>query len=390
VVGGHGEGTTGLILVQRRSGIGHALAVHVTGSGAWWVDLQAPAGERVSDQEPELAAGDARVVVLNSAGAVADARVLPLVSESAAGPLVLTDPPASSRFGARGEKRSGADAGGGRKRRRREAAAVPGGGDVPEQPVTAEVPLRQLTGDLFRSVWLGVGSPFAVAAQLVAVLDRVADDRPSGVAGVSLRQVVQALAWRYAAGGSVLELPGGPVLIGPGVLQSAEVPVDEWLEFLREDPERRLAELPDWAFVVLEVLGLRLAVTGELGADDEQAAALLTLDERVLELARAPLRDGLPGPDAVAAVLAQLTRMHDLFVDSQQRDLEKVRDVIWKEDKSLIRTRNGPQVWSAITNLVITLFRIHGVTGFTEETRRIAQDPRRALRILDLTGLSPG
>jgi predicted transposase YbfD/YdcC len=67
-----------------------------------------------------------------------------------------------------------------------------------------------------------------------------------------------------------------------------------------------------------------------------------------------------------------------------------LRDVIWKEDKSLIRTGNGPQVWSALTNLVITLFRIHGVTRFTEETRRIAQDPRRALQILDITGLSPG
>jgi predicted transposase YbfD/YdcC len=67
-----------------------------------------------------------------------------------------------------------------------------------------------------------------------------------------------------------------------------------------------------------------------------------------------------------------------------------LRDVIWKEDKSLIRTGNGPQAWSAITNLVITLFRIHGVTSYTAETRRIAQDPRRALQFLDLTGLSPG
>jgi len=67
-----------------------------------------------------------------------------------------------------------------------------------------------------------------------------------------------------------------------------------------------------------------------------------------------------------------------------------LRDVIWKEDKSLIRTGNAPQVWSAITNLVITLFRIHGVTSYTEETRRCAQDPRRTLRLLDLTGLSPG
>jgi predicted transposase YbfD/YdcC len=67
-----------------------------------------------------------------------------------------------------------------------------------------------------------------------------------------------------------------------------------------------------------------------------------------------------------------------------------LRDVIWKEDKSLIRTGNAPQVWSAITNLVITLFRIHGVTSYTEETRRCAQDPRRALQFLELTGLSPG
>ena len=67
-----------------------------------------------------------------------------------------------------------------------------------------------------------------------------------------------------------------------------------------------------------------------------------------------------------------------------------LRDVIWKEDKSLIRTGNAPQVWSAITNLVISLFRIHGVTSYTAETRRCAQNPRRALQILDLTALSPG
>ncbi|MGH7733024.1 MAG: ISAs1 family transposase [Gemmatimonadales bacterium] len=67
-----------------------------------------------------------------------------------------------------------------------------------------------------------------------------------------------------------------------------------------------------------------------------------------------------------------------------------LRDVIWKEDKSLIRTGNGPQVMSAITNLVISLFRIHGVTSYTAETRRCAQDPRRALHFLDFTALSPG
>jgi predicted transposase YbfD/YdcC len=67
--------------------------------------------------------------------------------------------------------------------------------------------------------------------------------------------------------------------------------------------------------------------------------------------------------------------------------LHWLRDVIWKEDKSLIRTGNAPQVMSAITNLVITLFRLQGVTRYTEETRRNAQDPRRALQLL---ALSPG
>ena len=32
-----------------------------------------------------------------------------------------------------------------------------------------------------------------------------------------------------------------------------------------------------------------------------------------------------------------------------------------------------PQVWSAITNLVISLFRIHGVTSYTALTRELAR-----------------
>ena len=67
-----------------------------------------------------------------------------------------------------------------------------------------------------------------------------------------------------------------------------------------------------------------------------------------------------------------------------------LRDVVWNEDKSLIRTGNAPQVMSALTNLVITLFRIHGVTRYTEETRRNAQNPRRALQLLELPTPSPG
>lgn len=67
--------------------------------------------------------------------------------------------------------------------------------------------------------------------------------------------------------------------------------------------------------------------------------------------------------------------------------LHWLRDVIWNEDESLLRTGNAPQVMSTLTNLVITLFRIQGVTKYKEETRRNAQNPRRPLQLLSL---SPG
>ena len=64
--------------------------------------------------------------------------------------------------------------------------------------------------------------------------------------------------------------------------------------------------------------------------------------------------------------------------------LHWLRDVVWREDKSTIRTGNAPQVLSALTNLVIALFRLQGVTKITEETRRNAQNPRRPLQLLAL------
>ena len=64
--------------------------------------------------------------------------------------------------------------------------------------------------------------------------------------------------------------------------------------------------------------------------------------------------------------------------------LHWLRNVVWREDKSLIRTGNAPQVMSALTNLVITLFRLQGVTEITAETRRNAQNPRRPLQLLAL------
>jgi predicted transposase YbfD/YdcC len=90
----------------------------------------------------------------------------------------------------------------------------------------------------------------------------------------------------------------------------------------------------------------------------------------------------LPDADASPEDLLAQARGH-----WKVEHLHWLRDVVWDEDKSLIRTGNAPWVMSAIINLVITLFRLQGVTKFTEETRRNAQDPRRPLQLF---GLSPG
>jgi predicted transposase YbfD/YdcC len=68
----------------------------------------------------------------------------------------------------------------------------------------------------------------------------------------------------------------------------------------------------------------------------------------------------------------------------QVEHLHWLRDVVWREDKSTLRTGNAPQVMSALTNLVITLFRLQGVTKITAETRRNAQNPRRPLQLIAL------
>ena len=98
--------------------------------------------------------------------------------------------------------------------------------------------------------------------------------------------------------------------------------------------------------------------------------------EAVLYLTSLAAEDTTP-EDLLACVRGHWTVEH----------LHWLRDVIWREDKSLIRTGNAPQVLSALTNLVITLFRIQGATRYTEETRRNAQNPRRALQLF---ALSPG
>ena len=59
--------------------------------------------------------------------------------------------------------------------------------------------------------------------------------------------------------------------------------------------------------------------------------------------------------------------------------LHWVRDVSFDEDRSQVRTSNGPQVMAALRNLVITALRLAGATNIAAALRYHARDPQRPL-----------
>jgi predicted transposase YbfD/YdcC len=59
--------------------------------------------------------------------------------------------------------------------------------------------------------------------------------------------------------------------------------------------------------------------------------------------------------------------------------LHWVRDVSFDEDRSQVRTSNGPQIMAALRNLVITALRLAGVTNIAAGLRHHARDSQRPL-----------
>jgi predicted transposase YbfD/YdcC len=65
--------------------------------------------------------------------------------------------------------------------------------------------------------------------------------------------------------------------------------------------------------------------------------------------------------------------------------LHWVRDVSFDEDRSQVRTSNGPQIMAALRNLVITALRLAGVTNIAAALRRHAREPHRPLITYKIT-----
>jgi len=70
---------------------------------------------------------------------------------------------------------------------------------------------------------------------------------------------------------------------------------------------------------------------------------------------------------------------------SRAPPLENISDTLYQEDKSKVRTRNGPRVMAALRNLAIGALRMAGRTDVTEATRWAGRSMDRPFTILGLT-----
>ncbi len=86
----------------------------------------------------------------------------------------------------------------------------------------------------------------------------------------------------------------------------------------------------------------------------------------------------LTATDASPAELADIIRGHWGIEDR----LHWVRDLTYDEDRSHVRTGNGPRVMASLRNLAITILRLAGVVNIAAALRHHARRPHRPLRTI--------
>jgi predicted transposase YbfD/YdcC len=92
---------------------------------------------------------------------------------------------------------------------------------------------------------------------------------------------------------------------------------------------------------------------------------------------------GVASPAADRASAADLA--HHVREQWAIESLHWLRDTLYQEDKSQVRTRSGPRVMVALRNLAICALRLFGRADVTEATRWAARSMDRPFAILGLT-----
>jgi len=86
-------------------------------------------------------------------------------------------------------------------------------------------------------------------------------------------------------------------------------------------------------------------------------------------------------PDVAGAErLLNLNRGHWCI----ENRLHWVRDVTFDEDRSKVRTGEGPRTMATLRNLAISLLRLHGIKNIAQALRSFARNPEKAVQLLGL------
>ncbi len=92
---------------------------------------------------------------------------------------------------------------------------------------------------------------------------------------------------------------------------------------------------------------------------------------------------GVASPAADRASAAGLA--HHVREQWSIESLHWLRDTLYQEDKSQVRTRSGPRIMAALRNVAICALRLAGRTDVTEATRWASRSMDRPFTILGLT-----
>ncbi len=116
---------------------------------------------------------------------------------------------------------------------------------------------------------------------------------------------------------------------------------------------------------------------------------MLLLDRHTTDLAGHTLRtevaDAVTSLDAAGAGPARLAALARGQWEIEDR-LHWVRDVTFDEDRSQVRTGQGPQVMACLRNLAVSLLRAAGYRNIAQGLRWAGRD-RTASRALGLLGI---
>jgi len=114
---------------------------------------------------------------------------------------------------------------------------------------------------------------------------------------------------------------------------------------------------------------------------------VLLIERYVSDLAGKPVSAvaafGVASPSADQVSAADLA--HHVREQWAIESLHWLRDTLYQEDKSQVRTRSGPRIMAALRNLAICALRLFGRTDVTEATRWASRSMDRPFTILGLT-----